>query len=213
MSDPKPYEIVAGGDPQKIAPHIARNTAPIIEVLRTILPDNGLVLEIASGSGEQALQFARTFPILTFQPSDHDPAALASIEAWRVAEGPPNLLPPIQIDASITGWPIAAAEALLCINMIHICPWEATLGLMAEAGRLLAPGCPLYLYGAYRRQGVETVASNESFDLTLRQRNPAWGLRCLEDVEAVANQHGLYLDKAVDMPANNLSVIFRKNEG
>lgn len=198
-------------DARRSAPHVARNAAPITDVLRGILPDTGLVLEIASGSGEHALHFARAFPELTFQPSDPDPAALASIEAWRVADGPQNLLAPVQLDASSADWPITQADAILCINMVHISPWEATLGLLAGAERLLASGDPLYLYGAYRQQGVETAPSNEAFDQSLKARNPAWGLRNLEDVVAQAEQHGLALDAVVPMPANNLSVVFRRS--
>lgn len=197
-------------DARRSAPHVARNAAPITDVLRGILPDTRLVLEIASGSGEHALHFARAFPGLTFQPSDPDAAALASIEAWRAEEGPPNLLAPVQLDASAADWPITQADAILCINMVHISSWEATLGLLAGAERLLARGCPLYLYGAYRQQGVETAPSNEAFDQSLKARNPAWGLRDLEDVVAEAELRGLVLDAVVPMPANNLSVVLRR---
>ena len=179
-------------------------------MLRGLLPDEGLVLEIASGTGEHALFFARTFPGLTFQPSDPDPAALASIEGWRSEAGAPNLLPPVRLDASADEWPLDRADAILCINMVHISPWPATQGLMAGAGRLLAPDAPLYLYGAYRRQGVETAPSNEAFDQSLRSRDPEWGVRQLEDVVAEASKHELALESVVEMPANNLSVIFRK---
>lgn len=211
MTDPQPFVLEPGaGDRRRVAPHVARNAAVIIDVLRAILPDAGRVLEVASGSGEHALHFARAFPGLIFQPSDPDPVALASIEAWREAEGPANLLPPIQLDASAPRWPDVAVDAILCINMVHISPWAATEGLMAGAGRLLAPGSPLYLYGAYRQRGVETAPSNEAFDASLRSRNPAWGLRNLEDVVGLAGRHGLELESVVPMPANNLSVIFRR---
>jgi hypothetical protein len=192
------------------APHVARNTAPILEVLREVLPAKGLVLEVASGGGEQSAAFAEAFPKLLWQPSDPDPAALASIEAWRGHLGLFNLLPAVRLDASAVGWPIASAEAMVCINMVHISPWAATEGLMRGASRLLEPGAPLYLYGPYRQQGVPTAPSNEAFDQSLRARNPEWGLRNLEDVTAVAAEHGLALDRVVPMPANNLSVIFRK---
>ncbi len=200
-----------GPDPRRSAPHVARNAGPIADVLNGILPDTGTVVEIASGSGEHILHFARTFPHLVFRPTDPDPAALASIAGWRRAEGPPNLLEPLELDASSDDWPVAEADALLCINMVHISPWAATQGLMRGAARLLAPGCPLYLYGAYRRSGVPTAASNEAFDASLRARNPAWGLRNLEDVEAEAARHGLALDAVLEMPANNLSVVFRRS--
>ncbi|HEV2817316.1 MAG TPA: DUF938 domain-containing protein [Allosphingosinicella sp.] len=197
-------------DPRRSAPHVARNAGPIAEVLRDVLPERGLALEIASGTGEHILHFAREFPALRWQPSDPDPAALASIEAWRSAAGPDNLLPPVALDARAEQWPLAAADALLCINMVHISPWAATLGLLGGAGRLLAPGAPLYLYGAYRQAGVPTAPSNEAFDESLRARDPEWGLRRLEDVVAAAEGQGLRLDEVVPMPANNLSVVLRK---
>jgi hypothetical protein len=195
---------------RRSAPHVARNTAPIIDVLRGILPDEGLVLEVASGSGEHALAFARAFPHLLWQPTDADPVSLRSVDAWRTAEGAPNLLAPVHLDAASDGWPAERADAILCINMVHISPWAATEGLMAGAGLLLGSGCPLYLYGAYRQQRVETAPSNEAFDLSLKARNPEWGVRDLEDVTAEGERHGLKLDSVVPMPANNLSVIFRR---
>jgi SAM-dependent methyltransferase len=193
-----------------VAPHVARNTGPIIEVLRGILPDEGLVLEVASGSGEHALHFARAFPNLLWQPTDADPVALRSVDAWRAGEGAPNLLAPVHLDAAADCWPVEKADAILCINMVHISPWAATEGLMRGAGRLLAKGGPLYFYGAYLRDGVETAPSNIAFDQSLRARNPQWGIRKLEDVAAVAEREGLVLEKVVEMPANNLSAVFRK---
>ena len=197
-------------DARRTAPHVARNAVPILEVLRDVLPAEGLVLEIASGSGEHVLAFARGLPNLAWQPSDPDPVALASIEAWRAAEGAPNLLAPLRLDAAAPDWPLERADAILCINMVHISPWSATLGLLDGAARLLAPGAPLYLYGAYRRDGVLTAPSNEAFDRSLRERNPDWGVRRLEDVTAEAERRSLALDRVIEMPANNLSVIFRR---
>jgi hypothetical protein len=179
-------------------------------VLREVLPGKGLVLEVASGSGEQSLAFARAFPKLLWQPSDPDPAALASIEAWLGSEALFNILPPVELDAGAAGWPIASAEAIVCINMVHISPWEATLGLMRGAGRVLDPGAPLYLYGPYRQQGVPTAPSNEAFDESLKARNPEWGLRNLEDLVAEAGANALALEHVVQMPANNLSLVFRR---
>ena len=198
-------------DARRSAPHVARNAAPIVDVLRETLPAEGLVLEVASGTGEHALHFARTFPPLAWQPSDPDPAALRSIEAWRADAGPANLLPALELDARASEWPIGRADAVLAINMVHISPWAATAGLMRGAGRLLASGAPLFLYGAFRRAGVETAPSNEAFDASLRTRDPEWGLRNLEDVVAAAVTYGLRLDRVVEMPANNLSVVFRKD--
>ena len=197
-------------DDRRVAAHVARNTAPIIDVLRGILPDRGLVLEIASGSGEHAVHFARAFPSLTFQPSDADPDALRSIDAWRFSEKLPNLLPSVKLDASAGDWPVDRADAVFCINMIHISPWGATEGLMRGAGRVLDSGGLLYLYGPYRQQGVETAPSNEEFDRSLKSRNPEWGLRSLDEVAAEAERHALTLESVVPMPANNLSVVFRK---
>lgn len=189
---------------------MARNAVAIIDVLRGILPDRGVVLEIASGTGEHAVHFARAFPQLQFQPSDPDPSAIASIDAWRREAGLPNLLPPLQLDVAADHWPVEQADAILCINMVHISPWEATEGLMRGAGRLLPAKALLYLYGAYRRDGMETAASNEQFDRSLRSRNPEWGVRRLEDVAEEAARNGLALNPLIEMPANNLSLVFRR---
>jgi SAM-dependent methyltransferase len=197
-------------DDRRSAPAVARNAAPIADVLRHLLPARGLVLEIASGSGEHALHIAREYPGLLVQPSDPEPAALRSIEAWRAEAGLANLLPPLALDVRAAEWPIAAADAILCINMIHISPWAATEGLMRGAGRLLAPGALLYLYGPYRQAGVVTAPSNEAFDRSLRARDPAWGLRDVEDVVAQAKANGFCLDRIAAMPANNISLVLRQ---
>ena len=199
-------------DARRSAPHVARNAGPIAAVLRETLPADGLVLEVASGTGEHALHFACTFPHLVWQPSDPDPAALRSIEAWRVEAGPANLLPALALDARAPEWPIDRADAILAINMVHISPWAATAGLMRGAGRLLGSDAPLFLYGPFRRAGVETAPSNEAFDESLRARDPEWGLRNLEDVVSEAETNGLRLHRVVEMPANNVSVVFRKYE-
>ena len=192
------------------APAAARNRDPILEVLRRHLPPTGLVLEIASGSGEHAVHFAEALPALTFQPSDPDQAARASIDDWASASRLDNLLPALPLDATSHAWPIERADAVLCINMIHISPWQAAAGLMAGASRLLPKGGVLYLYGPYRRDGRATSPSNEAFDRDLRQRNPAWGVRDLEAVTLLAEAQGFALSEIVEMPANNLSVILRR---
>ncbi|HEX8400292.1 MAG TPA: DUF938 domain-containing protein [Allosphingosinicella sp.] len=192
------------------APATDRNRDPIASVLRETLPPTGLVLELASGTGEHAVHFARRFPHLEWQPSDPDPNALTSIEAWAADAGLPNLRAPVELDAAGGTWPIDRADAVLCINMVHISPWAATLGLLAGAAGLLPPGGPLYLYGPYRRHGIETAASNEAFDRSLRSRNPDWGLRDLEAVVSAAELNGLSLESVTEMPANNLSLVFRK---
>jgi len=197
---------------RRSAPHVARNTAPILEVLGDVLPERGMVLEVASGSGQQSLEFARAFPKLLWRPSDPDPVALRSIEAWRAEAGLPNLLPALPLDAGAREWPVDTADAIVCINMVHISPWSATVGLMHGAGRILAPGAPLYLYGPYRQEGVEIAPSNEAFDRSLRSRDPEWGLRTVEAVVAEAGLHELELERRVPMPANNLSLVFRKAE-
>lgn len=197
-------------DDRRCAPAAARNRDPILAVLRDALPPAGLVLEVASGTGEHAVHFARALPDLAWQPSDPDPQARASIAAWREAEGLPNLLAPIVLDAALPEWPVAAADAMVCINMIHISPWESTVGLMDGAGRLLASGQPLMLYGPYRRADHPIERSNQAFDEDLRRRDPRWGLRSVEEVRQCASGRGLELERVVEMPANNLSLIFRK---
>lgn len=191
-------------------PATERNRDAILDVLRGVLPATGLVLEIASGSGEHIVHFARAFPGLVFQPSDPEDAALQSIAAWTQDSGLANVRPPVMLDAASDSWPTASAEAILCINMIHISPWRATEGLMRGATRLLPIGAPLYLYGPYRRSDVLTAPSNEAFDESLKARNSEWGLRDLEVVAALARDSGFSSPVITEMPANNLSVVFRR---
>ena len=192
------------------APAVARNRQPILDVLAPHLPAQGLVLEIASGSGEHIVHFAAALPRLTFQPSDPDEVARASIDEWARTEALANVRPALALDASAASWPIASADAVVCINMIHISPWEAAIGLMRGAARLLRVGGLLFLYGPYHRNGAPTSASNADFDRDLRRRNPTWGVRDLEAVIALAQEHGFGTPHVVAMPANNLSVIFRR---
>ena len=192
------------------APAAARNRQPILEVLRDRLPARGLVLEVASGTGEHALHFATALPGLVFQPTDPAPEARASIDAWVADSGLANLRPALALDPSRPDWPVAAADAVLCCNMIHISPWTSAIGLIAGAGRILPPGGLLYLYGPYRRGGRHTAPSNEAFDADLKRRNPAWGVRDLEAVAALAADSGFGTPEIVEMPANNLSVMFRQ---
>lgn len=197
-------------DSRQHAPATQRNREPILAVLREVLPVQGLVLEVASGSGEHAVHFAAAFPNLSFQPSDPDPAALASIDAWAGDSALPNLRPAIRLDATASRWPITEADAILCINMIHISPWAAAEGLIRQAAQLLPVGAPLYLYGPYRQSDVPLAASNAVFDDSLRRRNPKWGLRELEAVTELAKASGFGEPQVTAMPANNLSVVFRK---
>lgn len=199
-------------DPRQHAPATQRNREPILAVLREVLPASGTVLEVASGTGEHAVHFARALPHLAWQPSDPAAEARASIAAWADELGLANLLPPIALDATAPAWPIGRADAIVCINMVHISPWEATEGLLRGAARLLPSGGPLVLYGPYSRRDRPLEPSNAAFDADLRRRNPAWGLRMLEEVIELAKRHGLAFDRLVEMPANNLTVVLRRNE-
>jgi SAM-dependent methyltransferase len=201
----------AACDPRLYHAHVARNRGPILDVLRRVLPSQGLVLEVASGSGEHAAHFAEGLPGLSWQPTDADPRALASIAAHRTAAGAANLLAPLRLDVTSEEWPVERADALVCINMIHITPWAASEGLMAGAGRILRAGGVVYLYGPYRSGGRHTAPSNQDFDAWLRAQNAAWGVRDLADVTALAAHHGFALAETAPMPANNLSVIFRRD--
>lgn len=197
-------------DPRLQAPAVQRNRDPILDVLRRVLPTAGTVLEIASGSGEHVVHFARALPDLTFQPSDIDVESLKSIAAWVASSGVPNILPPLHLDVAADHWPIEAADAVMCINMIHISPWTATEGLLAGAAKLLPRAGVLYLYGPYKRGQQHTAPSNAAFDADLRARNPAWGVRDLGDVARCAADAGFDAPDVFDMPANNLSVVFRR---
>ncbi|WP_321883206.1 DUF938 domain-containing protein [Paraburkholderia bannensis] len=194
------------------APAAARNAAPILDVLRTALPARGTVLEIASGTGQHAVHFATALPGIDWQPSDADPRARASIDAWRAHAGLANLRAPLDLDVRSEPWPIEAVDAIVCINMIHIAPWEAAIALMKGAGARIASGGVLVLYGPYRRDGAHTAPSNEAFDADLRARDPAWGVRDLEAVDALARAEGFVCEAVVPMPANNFTVVFRKEK-
>lgn len=199
-------------DLRQTSPSVERNRAPILTVLQRELRAGARVLELASGSGEHAVHVARALPGVTWQPSDTDANARASTEAWRSSEALPNVLPAIDIDLSATHWqtPRENYDALIAINVIHISPWDATLGLMSGAGRLLVPGGKLITYGAYKRGGKQTAPSNESFDQWLKARDPRFGVRDLEAVETAANEQGLTLRDILEMPANNFMLIFER---
>ena len=215
------------------SPAAQRNREPIAAVLADWLPASGLVLEVASGTGEHAAFFAGRFPRLEWQPSDPDPAAIASIEAWRADCGLPNLREPVVLDAAAGTWPVDTADvllnikmpsgsceeskttekygfsAVLCINMVHISPWSAALGLLDGAARVLRAGGPLILYGPWLKADIPTAPSNLAFDQQLRERDPEWGLRKVEDFEAEALKRGFVLEQVRPMPANNLMLLFR----
>jgi hypothetical protein len=194
----------------RTAPAVARNREPILQVLSNCLPSSALVLEIASGTGEHAVWFSRALPAVTWQPTDQNPEALESIAAWRDTAGLPNIRPPLHLDATSAIWPVTRADAVVAINMVHIAPWLATEGLVAGAARVLEAEGLLFLYGPFREGGLHTAASNAAFDRDLRARNPSWGVRDLEDIVALAERNGLKSVERIEMPANNLSVMFRR---
>lgn len=193
------------------APATLRNRAPIAGVLARELPASGTVLEVAAGTGEHAVFFAGEFPALLWQPTDPSTEALASIAAYREDYAGQNLAAPLLLDAAVPdSWPVTAADAIVCINMVHISPWEATLGLFAGAARVLgASKGPLVLYGPYIEAGVETAPSNLDFDASLKARNPLWGLREAEALDALAGQHGMMRTARHALPANNIMLVYR----
>ena len=192
------------------APATLRNREPILAVLRNVLPTRGLVLEVASGSGEHAVHFAKALPQVTWQPSDPSADARVSISAWREEADLENVLPPIALDAAADTWALERADAIVCINMIHISPWEATVGLMRGAERILASGAPLVLYGPFIHPDLPLEPSNAAFDADLKARDPRWGLRQLEAVCDCASDHGLEREAVVEMPANNIMLVLRR---
>ena len=206
MSKKRFYEEQSGAT--RSAPTVLRNREPIAEVLRDWLPSSGLVLEVASGTGEHAAYFASVFPQLDWQPSDTDPLALGSIEARQADSGLPNLREPVVLDVTMERWPVDAADAVLSINMVHISPWEAALGLLEGAQRVLQAGSPLILYGPWIARGVETAPSNLAFDADLKSHDPAWGLRRVDDFAEEAAARGLTLADQRAMPANNRMLLF-----
>jgi hypothetical protein len=190
-----------------------RNREPIARVLADWLPESGLVLEVASGTGEHVAYFAERYPELEWQPSDADPDALASIRSWRDEAGLAKILEPIAIDAAAPDWSIERADAVLNINMVHISPWASALGLLDGAALLLGPGAPLILYGPWLSDSIETAPSNLAFDADLKRRDPRWGLRRVEDFAAEARSRNFGLGEQRQMPANNLMLLFRKGTG
>jgi hypothetical protein len=207
VSGPQPFVFEAGVEVKRYAPATERNRDVIAETLLNVLPAEGVVLEIASGTGEHAVHFAQLFTGLTWQPSDPDPIAIASINAWRGDCAVPNVRSAMLLDAS-ADWTIAHADAIVCINMAHISPWAATVGLLRNAARLLPQSAPLFIYGPFRQRDVPLAEGNASFDAALRQQNAEWGLRYVEDITKEARDVGLALDQIIPMPSNNLSLIF-----
>ena len=209
MSDRRFYE-ETGPDARRSAPAALRNREPIAEVLREWLPLRGLVLEIASGTGEHAVHFAEAFPHLEWQPSDLNADALKSIRAWQEVAGLQNLRPPFELDAASPNWPLERADAVLSINMVHISPWTSALGLLDGAARILGRGSPLILYGPWITDAIPIAPSNLAFDSDLKRRNPEWGLRKVEDFAIEALKCGLDFVDQRQMPANNLMLLLRR---
>lgn len=199
-----------GLEAQRHAPATLRNRDAIVSVLQDILPEQGMILEIASGTGEHAVYFGQKFPGLTVQPSDPDPENCRSIDAWTKREAMTNILPPLALDAQSAEWDVGAPAIILCINMIHISPWEATIGLFEKAQQLLEPGAPLYLYGPYFRKDVPPAQGNLDFERSLKSRNLQWGIRDVADMDALAAKNAFKRDDLIEMPANNISLIYRK---
>ena len=210
MTDERRFYEAPSAGARRSAPAALRNREPIAEVLADWLPSSGLVLEIASGTGEHAAYFAERFPALDWQPSDIHPDALSSIAAWRDSSALPNVRPPLALDAASADWPIDRADAVLSINMVHISPWDSALGLLDGAARLLASDAPLILYGPWLKDDLATVPSNLEFDADLKWRDPAWGLRRVEDFALTAEPRGFSLEAFRQMPANNLMMLWRK---
>ena len=216
-SPPSPWgrrtPVAEAGDARRFAPSASRNEAPILDVLRDVLPDTGRALEIGSGTGQHIAAFASAFPGLQWQPSDPFADSIASTAAWVAQADLDNLADPLALDVTTPDWPAALdgpRDAIVCINVLHIAPWAVTEGLMAGAGRLLAPGGILYFYGPYKRDGRHTAQSNADFDASLRPRDPTWGIRDIADVAACAEANGLTLERTVDMPRDNFSLVFRR---
>jgi SAM-dependent methyltransferase len=199
-------------DARRFAPATARNREPILAVLARVVPEGARVLEVAAGSGEHACFLAERLPVAEWQPTDPDAESRASIDAWRAHAGSGRVKPALALDVTSVPWPVddERADVVVCINMVHISPWEATLALLRGAARALATGGVLFLYGPYQRDGAHTAESNAEFDASLRARNPAWGVRDLGDVTREAEQRGFSLEEVVAMPANNFCVLLRR---
>lgn len=195
---------------RRSAPATSRNREPILGVLTQCVRDGARVLEIAAGTGEHASFFASRLPVASWQPTDPDATSRGSIDAWREHGENANVLPALELDVMVEPWPVSEADVVICINMVHISPWDATLALVRGAERVLPAGGVLYLYGPYRRHGTHTAPSNAEFDASLRARDSRWGVRDLEDVVEAAEARSLELERVVEMPANNLSVVFRR---
>ncbi len=187
-----------------------RNKEPILAVLREVMTTKGLVLELASGTGQHAVFFAEALPHLEWQPTDLDAENLASLEAYVADAALPNLRRPLRLDVLERPWPVENATYVFAANLVHIAPWSVSEALFAGAGEVLVPGGALVTYGAYRIGGEHTSESNRAFDADLRARDPSWGVRDLEALEALAEQNGMELERRLAMPSNNFTLVFRR---
>ncbi len=194
------------------SPSAKRNKRPILTVLERVLPKTGLVLEIASGTGEHVVHFAQALKGLSWQPSEPDTDCHRSISAWLATKDLANVRRPLDLDVRKLPWPVPTLDAIVCINLIHIAPWAVTKALLSGAKLALGDAGTLYLYGPYALQGRHTAPSNEAFSCALRAQNPEWGVRDLEEVTRIADGEGFELAETIEMPANNLSVLFRKRQ-
>ena len=200
-------------DVRREHPAATRNQAPILEVLRAVFPTEGLVLEVASGTGQHAAFFTEHLPGLTWQTTEFDPDTFASIEGWRQATRPDRIRSPVQLDATAEDWAVTEADAMLCVNMLQVSPWTAALGLLSGAARTLRPGAPLVIYSPMSRGGVHISVGNRDFDASLKARNPLLGVRDADQLIAAAADRGLVHEQTIDMPANNTVLVFRRPQG
>lgn len=202
---------VQDADQRMYSPSVARNAEPILKILKEVLPARARVLEIGCGTGEHAVYFAEAMPGLSWLPTDTDAASRASTASWTRFKALTNVLLPLDVDASAATWDVetlAPFDAIVSINMVHIAPWAATLGLLSGAGRLLRGGGLLCLYGPFLHNGVHNAPSNAAFDASLKERNPSWGLRDITELEGLAGASGLQLGEIIEMPANNRLLVF-----
>lgn len=193
---------------KQFAPAAERNSGPILEALSAVLPDTGAMLEVNSGTGQHAVAFAAALPKWTWQPTETDPAALASIRAYAGEADLPNLKPPVELDVTWNDWPIAQADAIFSANMIHIAPWDACVGLFNGAGGILPHGGTLLIYGPFFFTGHPPVPSNAAFDRSLRGSNPSWGVRETGAIDLLAAENNLRRTQTIAMPANNHILVY-----
>lgn len=200
-------------DERQHSPAAERNADPILHVLQRHVPDRAFVLEIASGTGQHAVHFAQALPGASWQPTDVDPGALASIRAWHNITAPANLQPPCELDVTATSWPVRTADAVVCVNLLHIAPWPVTEALMRGAANLLPAGGRLLIYGPFRVDGQHTADSNARFDADLQLRDPSWGIRDIDAVAEAGRAQGMHHLETVTMPANNRLLVFERSAG